>query len=98
MSHRFDLVTVGNYTKDTIVTKAGTRHVHGGGFNYAAHAAKVSGLDTGAVTRLAEDLPVLFLPTPHTLVVWKDTLSGPPASFKALLSFLYAPEQWYFHG
>ncbi|GAA0230153.1 hypothetical protein GCM10009527_028280 [Actinomadura nitritigenes] len=50
------------------------------------------------VTRLAEDLPVLFLPTPHTLVVWKDTLSGPPASFKALLSFLYAPEQWYFHG
>lgn len=50
------------------------------------------------VTRLAEDLPVLFLPTPHTLVVWKDTLSGPPASFNALLSFLYTPEQWYFHG
>lgn len=50
------------------------------------------------VTRLAKDLPVLFLPTPHTLVVWKDTLSGPPSSFSALLSFLYSPEQWYFHG
>jgi sugar/nucleoside kinase (ribokinase family) len=54
MPHRFDLVTVGNYTKDTIVTRTGTRHVHGGGFNYAAHAAKVTGLDVGAVTRLAE--------------------------------------------
>ncbi|MER7504224.1 ABC transporter substrate-binding protein [Nonomuraea pusilla] len=49
------------------------------------------------VTRLAEDLPVLFLPTPHTLVVWKDTLSGPQSSFNALLSFLYTPELWYFH-
>ncbi|WP_214321218.1 ABC transporter substrate-binding protein [Nonomuraea sediminis] len=50
------------------------------------------------VTRIAEDLPVLFFPTPHTLVVWKDTLSGPQSSFKALLSFLYTPEQWYFHS
>lgn len=49
------------------------------------------------VTRLAEDLPVLFMPTPHTLVVWKDTLSGPQSSFRALLSFLYTPELWYFH-
>ncbi|MFD0887445.1 ABC transporter substrate-binding protein, partial [Streptosporangium algeriense] len=52
---------------------------------------------TAEVTHLAEDLPVLFLPTPHTLVVWKDTLSGPQSSFKALLSFLYTPELWYFH-
>ncbi len=55
MASRFDLVTVGNYTKDTIVTRAGTRHVHGGGFNYAAHAARVSGLAVGAVTRLARE-------------------------------------------
>ncbi|GGO96824.1 ABC transporter substrate-binding protein [Wenjunlia tyrosinilytica] len=48
------------------------------------------------VTRLSKDLPVLFFPTPHTLVVWKDTLSGPPSSFNALLSFLYQPELWYF--
>lgn len=49
------------------------------------------------VTTLSEDLPVLFFPTPHTLVVWKDTLSGPQSSFQALLSFLYTPELWYFH-
>ncbi|MCA0346517.1 MAG: hypothetical protein LCH31_05690, partial [Actinobacteria bacterium] len=47
-------------------------------------------------TLLAEDLPVLFFPTPHTLVVWKDTLSGPPETFHSLLSFIYSPEQWYF--
>ncbi len=47
------------------------------------------------ITTISEDLPVLFFPTPHTLVVWKDTLSGPPESFQALLSFLYSPEQWY---
>jgi sugar/nucleoside kinase (ribokinase family) len=55
MTPRFDLVTVGNYTKDTIVTRAGTRHVHGGGFNYAAHAARVAGLEVAAVTRLARE-------------------------------------------
>ncbi|GAA3667379.1 hypothetical protein GCM10022237_29170 [Nocardioides ginsengisoli] len=49
------------------------------------------------ITTLSEDLPVLFFPTPHTLVVWKDTLSGPPSSFQALLSFIYSPELWYFH-
>ncbi|MEV4899149.1 hypothetical protein AB0K48_58485 [Nonomuraea sp. NPDC055795] len=49
------------------------------------------------VNGLAEDLPVLFLPTPHTLVVWKNTLSGPQSSFNALISFLYTPELWYFH-
>ena len=55
MTSSFDLVTVGNYTKDTIVTRAGTRYVHGGGFNYAAHAGRVSGLEVGAVTRLAQE-------------------------------------------
>lgn len=63
--------------------------------------ASTFGADAGAlsaeVTSLAEDLPVLFFPTPHTLVVWKDTLTGPPSSFNALLSFLYTPELWYFH-
>lgn len=47
------------------------------------------------ITTISEDLPVLFFPTPHTLVVWKDTLSGPEESFQALLSFLYSPELWY---
>lgn len=51
----FDLVALGNYTKDTIVTKTGTRHVHGGGFNYAARAAVAAGLTVAAITRLARE-------------------------------------------
>jgi sugar/nucleoside kinase (ribokinase family) len=56
----YDLVTIGNYTKDTIVTPAGTRHVDGGGFNYAAFAAAALGLRVAAITRLAaEDMRVV---------------------------------------
>jgi sugar/nucleoside kinase (ribokinase family) len=56
----FDLVTIGNYTQDTIVSPAGSRRVDGGGFAYAAHAARVAGVRVAAVTRLArEDWPVL---------------------------------------
>jgi sugar/nucleoside kinase (ribokinase family) len=50
-----DLITVGNYTKDTIVSAAGTRHVDGGGYSYAAHAARVAGLRVAAVTHLAAE-------------------------------------------
>lgn len=53
--HSYDLVTIGNYTKDTIVTRAGTRHVDGGGYSYAAHAAKLRDVSVGAVTRLAAE-------------------------------------------
>ncbi|MEV4254079.1 ABC transporter substrate-binding protein [Spirillospora sp. NPDC049652] len=82
----------------------------GGSFNLGSYAnpatdklinASTFGADPKALsaeaTALATDLPVLFFPTPNTLVVWKNTLSGPTASFKALLSYLYTPEQWYFH-
>jgi sugar/nucleoside kinase (ribokinase family) len=56
----FDLVTIGNYTQDTIVSAAGTRRVDGGGFAYAAHAARLAGVRVAALTRLArEDWPVL---------------------------------------
>jgi len=51
----FDIVLVGNYTKDTIVSQSGTRVVDGGGFNYAAHVAALMGLKTAAVTRLARE-------------------------------------------
>jgi len=51
----YDIVIFGNYTKDTIVSATGTRHVDGGGFNYGAHAAACSGLSVAAVTRLAEE-------------------------------------------
>jgi sugar/nucleoside kinase (ribokinase family) len=49
----FDFVSIGAYTKDTIVNRAGTRVVHGGGYSYAAHAARLAGLTVGAITRLA---------------------------------------------
>ena len=52
---RYDFITVGNYTKDTIVSAAGTRMVDGGGYNYAAHAAALAGLKVAAVTRRAAE-------------------------------------------
>jgi sugar/nucleoside kinase (ribokinase family) len=56
----YDVATIGNYTKDTIVSPAGTRQVDGGGFSYSAHAAAGLGLKVAAVTRLAaEDCAVL---------------------------------------
>jgi sugar/nucleoside kinase (ribokinase family) len=51
----YDLVLIGNYTKDTIVSPTGTRLVDGGGFNYGAHVAAMMGLNTAAVTRLARE-------------------------------------------
>ena len=39
MPKRFDVAFLGNYTKDTIVSAAGTRLVDGGAFNYGAHVA-----------------------------------------------------------
>jgi sugar/nucleoside kinase (ribokinase family) len=52
---RYDFVTVGNYTKDTIVSAAGTRHVDGGGYNYAAHAARLLDIRVAVVTRRAAE-------------------------------------------
>jgi sugar/nucleoside kinase (ribokinase family) len=51
----YDVVTIGNYTKDTIVSSAGTRYVDGGGYSYAAHAAHLRNLSIAAVTRLAAE-------------------------------------------
>jgi sugar/nucleoside kinase (ribokinase family) len=57
---RFDIATLGNYTKDTIVTAAGTQHADGGGVNYSAHAALALGRKVAAVMRLAaEDFHVV---------------------------------------
>lgn len=49
-------------------------------------------------TFLGKDLPALQFPTPDTLLVWKKSLSGPPASFRLLLNYWYAPELWYYHN
>ncbi len=51
----FDVVYIGNYTKDTIITPSGTRYVDGGAVNYAAHAAVCLRVKVGVVTRLAEE-------------------------------------------
>jgi sugar/nucleoside kinase (ribokinase family) len=51
----YDIVLIGNYTKDTIVSPSGVRQVDGGGFNYGAHVAAMMGLKTAAVTRLAKE-------------------------------------------
>ncbi len=55
MNKKYDILIFGNYTKDTIISSAGRRHVDGGGFNYGAHAAAKSGLKVAAVTRLARE-------------------------------------------
>jgi len=52
---KYDIVFLGNYTKDTIITSSGKRYLDGGGFNYGAHAAKMLGMSVAAVTRLHKD-------------------------------------------
>ena len=51
----YDVLYIGNYTKDTIVSPAGTTHVDGGAVNYAAHAAARLGMKAAVVTRLAKE-------------------------------------------
>lgn len=52
---RYDVLYIGNYTKDMIVSPAGTTIVDGGAVNYAAHAATRLGKDVAVVTRLAKE-------------------------------------------
>jgi sugar/nucleoside kinase (ribokinase family) len=51
----FDVATIGNYTKDTIITTSGTLHADGGGVTYSAHAAHTLGRKVVAITRLAKE-------------------------------------------
>jgi sugar/nucleoside kinase (ribokinase family) len=55
MDTSYDIAFLGNYTRDTIVSAAGTRLVDGGAFNYGAHAAASMGLKVAAITRLARE-------------------------------------------
>jgi sugar/nucleoside kinase (ribokinase family) len=56
----YDVVFIGNYTKDTIINPAGTRFVDGGGSRYAAYAGARLGLKVAVVTRLArQDMHVV---------------------------------------
>src|SRR5215207_7803469 len=52
---KYDVLYIGNYTKDTIVSPASIKYVDGGAINYAAHAAARLGLKVAVVTRLAEE-------------------------------------------
>jgi len=49
----YDFVTLGAYTKDTIVRPTGITQVDGGGYNYAALAAAIAGIKVAAITKLA---------------------------------------------
>lgn len=51
----YDALFIGNYTKDTIISPAGTKYVDGGAINYSAHAAAALGYKAMVVTRLAKD-------------------------------------------
>lgn len=51
----YDVLYIGNYTKDTIISPAGTKIVDGGAVNYAAHAAARLGSQVAVVTRLAKE-------------------------------------------
>ena len=51
----YDVLYIGNYTKDTIISPAGTKYVDGGAVNYAAHAAAKLGFQVAVVTRLAKE-------------------------------------------
>ena len=53
MKQTYDIAFLGHYTKDTIVSAAGTRGVDGGAFNYGSHLAIRMGLRVAAITRLA---------------------------------------------
>ena len=55
MKRVYDVVYVGNYTKDTIVSPVGVRYVDGGAINYAAHAGVIMGCKVAVVTRLAQE-------------------------------------------
>ncbi len=51
----YDILCIGNYTKDKINTPDLTKYVDGGAINYAAHAIKHLGFEVAVVTRLAEE-------------------------------------------
>jgi len=51
----YDIVFLGHYTKDTIVSESGTRIVDGGAVFYGANVGVRMGLKTAIVTRLARE-------------------------------------------
>ncbi|MDQ2813156.1 MAG: ABC transporter substrate-binding protein [Actinomycetota bacterium] len=60
----------------------------------------INGADPTAVQKeasfLTTDQPVQFQPVPDYIWAWKNTLSGPQASFENLTQYYATPEFWYF--
>jgi sugar/nucleoside kinase (ribokinase family) len=52
---RYDVLYIGNYTKDTIISPTGIQIVDGGAVNYAAHAAARLGKKVAVITCLARE-------------------------------------------
>lgn len=62
----------------------------------------ISGDDPKALsneaTFLGKDLPVLYMPNPSNIVVWKKDLSGDPDAFANITQGFLTPEFWYYAG
>ena len=52
---QYDVLCIGNFTLDTIISPTGTKNVDGGAVNYAAHAAARLGMKVAVVTRLSRE-------------------------------------------
>ena len=48
------------------------------------------------ISYLDANLPALFLPNPDLIYAWKDTISGPPASFSILTQYYALASEWYY--
>ena len=55
MMKSYDVLCIGNYTKDTIVSPSGIKVVDGGAVNHAAHAVARLGTKVAVITRLAKE-------------------------------------------
>ena len=55
MMKSYDILCIGNYTKDTIISPSGIKVVDGGAVNSAEHAVARLGTKAAVVTCLAKD-------------------------------------------
>lgn len=55
MKNYYDVLYIGNYTKDTIITPLDIKYVDGGAVNYASHATAKLGYNVAVVTHLASE-------------------------------------------
>jgi len=56
----YDLIIIGNYSRDTIINNSETIFADGGGFYFASYVAKMMGVKTAAITRLSTTHNYIF--------------------------------------